>query len=326
MVTTSEVIESWFDQPGSVSPDHCLDPNHPLGVFTSIDNSKPAFTLVTPADPRRFIDFPSNAVEIRFGRRGGDDRWTCTIELQNVRLEYAFAELIAALVNNSADASSADDALFIIGQTLDELRLLFDRRRTRKLNLEQIRGLVAELWCLTRVIEPRIGIAAATNSWRGPLGADQDFAFGGNRYMEVKSRRWNKPQIRVASPEQLDLENGELMLAVAAFDEIEGDGEAGNPVHVAGLVRSIEENPTTEARTVAVLHSSLEALGVDLDDPIYSETAFTTPVVSSFRVGSDFPLLRRSSIPAGIEDVSYTLSLESMGPFKADWFETSDED
>lgn len=318
MTTTAEVLDAWRSSGAGMTNDVCLNTRHPLGVFATLEGDRESFLLIADEDPRIYIRLNSDALNITYRRRTGDLQWVCALTLNNPLLDVAFADLVAAIVNNSAEAGSALDSLMLVGQTIDEMGLLFRFPARSNLSPEKLRGLFAEMWLLSQFAVRAFGPNVAVDSWRGPLRALHDFDFGHSRYLEVKSRHINQVQVSISSESQLDNEAGELYLAVAAFDDLPS-GLSQEGCSLADSAHELEAHPDITAATISVLRSRLAALGVDLANPIYSESRFTKPRTDFYKVDSLFPRISRSSLPPGISRVSYQVSLAAISDLETDW-------
>lgn len=319
MITTADVLESWRASSLGATNDVCLDTSHPLGAFATLEDGRESFLLIADQDPRSFIRLNSHAVEVSCRRRMEDLQWACSLTLTNPLLDLAFAELVAAIVNNSADASSTLDSLILVGQTIDEMGLLFRVPQKPGLTLAQLRGLFAEMWLISRFASISFGPNAAVDGWRGPLGSPHDFDFGHSHYLEVKSRHVNHSRIRISSEKQLFSEAGRLFLAVFAFDDLPPSEEVRDGWSLVDVIREVEEHPATTAATVSVLRGRLALLGVSLDDPRLRETRFTEPAAAMFEVGPSFPRIIPSMVPRGVSEVTYTIALPELSGFETDW-------
>lgn len=315
MVTVEQILELWAQADVAAAKDYCLDVSHPLGVFSSVDGSRPAFLIVSPIDPREFIAFDVDAIDLEITRRDWDMKWVCYFTLLNPRLDVAFAELVSSLVNGSRGAATPQDAMRVVGQSFQELQLLFAIAPHRKPNLQEIRGLFAELWFLANYLAPVIGIQAAVEAWKGPLGATHDFDLYDSRFLEIKSRRWISSKVHISSPAQLSIEHGELTLAIAAFDDsIEAESNS-----VSDLFGEITAATDSTAATIALFMARLGAAGIDSGDEVYKTTRFTTPAIRTYSVTEDFPKLRLDDIPIGISNISYQLDTDHLSVYEAVW-------
>jgi len=117
--------------------------------------------------------------------------------------------------------------------------------------------------------------------------------------------------VHISSVEQLDTAEP-LILAVVTLATLAG-GTASPQTSSLGVSKHGSRKP---GRTSA--HSSgqrLDALGY-LPDPIYSVPMFRLDGTDFYKVDGDFPRLRKSSIPAGNEHVTYDLTLASCAPHR----------
>lgn len=321
MVTVEQILNFWSATSGEDDPkDYCLDVSHPLGFFSSVDEGRQAFLIISPVDPRELISLTVDAIELEIGRREWDGQWVCYFILLNPRLDIAFAELASSLVNNSRDAADATDAMRIVGQSIHELQLLFAIDSKLKPSLQEIRGLFAELWFLRFFLTPKIGLQNAVEAWKGPVGATHDFDLSDSNFCEVKSRRLNTAQVRISSPEQLSLKRGDVTLVVVAFDDSKLLAQRDGSLSIFQLFSNIIAMDECSATSVALLRSRMISAGFNIDDELYRETLFTHPEVQTYSVAEDFPRLRLEDIPVDVSRVSYHLSTERLSSYEFDWF------
>jgi hypothetical protein len=179
------------------------------------------------------------------------------------------------------------------------------------LSSEQIRGLFAELTFLLDMQRHGHELKTAIQSWYGSAGAHQDFCFR-NTSVEVKSLLGvDRNTVRISSEDQLESVSDWLYLRI---------------------YRMTQEDATQAARSlndlVALIHSRIEDVIVSdvFDDkliqygyaplPEYDEPHFVIRDSRSYRVEGDFPRLMRSSLPLGVTNVMYELTLESIDSYK----------
>lgn len=319
MVTVEQILDTWGQSNGQSVADHCLDLDHPLGVFSSVDGDRPSFLIVSPVDPRDYVPLDVDAIRFEVSHRQWDDQWVCSFVLLNPRLDIAFAELVSSLVNHSANAASALDAMRIVGASIQELQLLFAVASRKTPSMQELRGIFAEMWFLCHHLAPSVGVHSAVKSWTGPLGATHDFNLPDSRMIEVKSRRWNHSHIKISSPGQLSIEHGDLVLAIVAFDDSEESAHSEAPLTIGSLQADIVGLDGATAATASLLQSRLGSLGIDVSEGVYQDTYFTTPEVRTFRVTELFPRLRLEHIPPGVSRISYQLDVGRLNPFEIDW-------
>ncbi len=152
---------------------------------------------------------------------------------------------------------------------------------------------------------PLLG-GAAVAGWKGPDGAHQDFQFA-RAWIEVKTTLAKQPQsVRIASERQLDETRAPaLFLHVLALEAHEC-GATTLPVVVAELRGALTGWPAARED----FEESLLAAGyLDQHAPRYESTGYAVRQVQSFRVLGAFPHIVEASLPGGVGEVTYSLSL-----------------
>lgn len=180
----------------------------------------------------------------------------------------------------------------------------FMARKPRPLSPERQLGLMGELWLLDWLLEKGMGVAAL-DAWQGPMHAAQDFLLGAGA-VEVKSSISGTTFLaRINSIEQLDTERTPMYLAALRF-EVADDG-----VDLVAMVAHLRAR-MAEAGLTRVFEA-LTLLSGFLDD--HSQHYLRKLRLSdarAFRVGEDFPCLRRHAVPAQIRKALYTLDVDAI--------------
>ncbi len=224
--------------------------------------------------------------------------------LTEPRFADVFDALAVDLARRVEQAPSASAAVVVLlGQLRRWQRFLAIRRDG--LDPTGQRGLWGELHFLRTLLLPRLG-GAAVEGWKGPEGAHQDFQFA-TTWIEVKTTLAKQPQnVRIASERQLDDTRAPaLYLHVLALESHEG-GTATLPAAVAEIRAALATWPaareTFEDRLIAAGY-------LDRDAPRYATPGYAVRQTQTFRVQGDFPRLVEATLPRGIGDASYSLSL-----------------
>ncbi len=182
------------------------------------------------------------------------------------------------------------------------------------LSEEKQRGLWGELSFLRDHLYPAVG-SAAVLGWRGPEEAHQDFQYPGGA-VEVKTTLAKQPQIvRVTSERQLD-ESGwsRLILAVIALEVREGDGET-----LPQIVQSVRKLLTDDAATREQFEDGLLLYGYhDAHNHRYMSKGYLIRSSGTFNVNDHFPAIRERTLPPGVGNVSYGLSVAACAGFELD--------
>jgi hypothetical protein len=183
----------------------------------------------------------------------------------------------------------------------------------RELSEREVRGLIAELWVMRDLLEPRIGFWNAFQSWVAPNGHPQDFA-GSSGLLETKARlAGSRQQVRISSLEQLDLTQLPLHLLVVEL----------TPSENASIFLSLNEMTDVIVSKGAALGPAHERTVCDtiartgyVPSPSYDRLRYAASGTHAYRVDGTFPALRRSVTDARITAATYTLSVAALGEFE----------
>ncbi|MGQ0467905.1 MAG: PD-(D/E)XK motif protein [Sporichthyaceae bacterium] len=198
----------------------------------------------------------------------------------------------------------------------------------RVLSKHEQMGLIAELEVLERSLAPQVGLAAGLLHWFGPLDGPKDFELG-TVAVEVKARRGGAAAaVKISSEDQLDASGfARMYLAVVQVDEAMGSETAA--VTLAGRIAALREGvASTAPEAVELLESRLAGAGYR-DEDEYA-TAWLVAETVLYEVRDGFPALTPGGLPVGVDRVSYSLSLASLAPYRAEpsdlstWLESGD--
>lgn len=296
-----------------------VDADHPLRlVYGATDNGEALFFSITETKPG--LPDLSSVVEVERGVRKIDGKWTLSLTLRDARFQEVFMRLCEDLARRSATAISEPQAMNYFLAGVAEWKQLLRNPLDDRLSLEEIRGLVAELWFGFRHLSQHHSVGTVLAAWTGPMGSPQDFNFPGGRTFEVKSAYTDTKSIRVSSAEQLDVGDRQLTLAVVGVER--SASGLPNALSLPSLVAEVEARVRAEA-SVTDLYQRLDALRLSIADEYYSDFWFEITSLRSFQVTPEFPAIRRSHLTAGVEDVTYSVMLSSMTAFLVD--EDADE-
>ncbi|MEW5747551.1 MAG: PD-(D/E)XK motif protein [Candidatus Thermoplasmatota archaeon] len=188
----------------------------------------------------------------------------------------------------------------------------FERWNQEGMTLERQRGLLGELEFLDMLLRRQIPIFTSVSSWKGCDGGVHDFALGRNA-IEVKTTVMKEPRkVRINSERQLDdghLES--LVLFVVTLQETEANGVT-LPDKISEL-RKVLENDMNAA---SLFETHLISSGyVDSDAEKYT-SGYVIKKKESFAIKNGFP--RIVSLPSGLGDLQYTLTLSACEPYRID--------
>lgn len=229
---------------------------------------------------------------------------------QNVDLFFALCHsLLAELVEAKTSASALDTAL----NHLRRWKAFLSGRNARILTIEEIRGLVAELWFLLQLADTELSTKGAVQAWHGPERIQQDFIFG-DLAVEVKSLVATDPRtVRVSSENQLDSSQSDLFLLVVYVKEVgDSEGKSLNQIVAEAHSRLSGTDAAFEFESKLA-----ECAFVPLQE--YDSPHFEVVGKQGYTVGAGFPRITRSQLTNGVVRVKYQIELEHLEPFKCEF-------
>lgn len=284
--------------------------DHPLELYLGASDLGMARLQVRTAEKP---NLPHLSDVVVVDRAQISDAWVLTLTLQDRRFEEVFIRLAIHVVDRTRSASSEHQALQVMDLILDQWKRLMTPAPLRRLGLDTLRGLVGELWFLIHRCADGRPFDQALEGWSGPLGAPQDFWFRESGFHELKSIGAGSRTVKITSAEQLD--EDQLELVVLLLPQVpEGSGNAVNLLDLVGRAKGLLDLVDAPADD---LEMRIKRMGVDLTDPYYAETWFEVRSLSTYDVPPDFPAIRASQLPLGVERVRYQVHLPAIEQFKA---------
>ena len=280
-------------------------------VFAQNVGGRPAIVLELAETLPQFVDGARGftvSVDVR-----DDGTSYLRIASNEKGLRPAFSALCRHLLSESGKAASFPAALEAFLTALEGFRILLARQGGR-LGEEGIRGLFAELIILRRILELGLEPIAALRAWNGPYRNSKDFIFVSGHCLEVKSAHRPATQVRITSVEQLETPDVTLQLAVVPMERA-NPSDAG-AIALTSLISSLTDLVSGSLEGSEMWSDALEAIAIDLTDDYYGEWWFVPGDESVFDVKGGFPRVSRGSVPPGISDVSYTLELSALEPYR----------
>lgn len=309
-MSDTSLIDGWRTGLDSHAPGlHLADPLHPLEMYVgAADTGAARFVVRSKVKPTKPV-----LSEIVLVERHEDSshRWNLVFTLQDRKFREVFLRLFDDCHSRSADAPNEAVALDSIGAVIDEWRRLMKPRQMGRLSMDELRGLIGELWLVSNRFSLSRSMEAAVVGWLGPLGLPQDFWYPEDGFHEAKSIGPLTTRIKVTSEQQLDAADLELLvLRVANTDDA-----AEGAVNLLKLVSKLRAGLTAEAISHDILEERLTALGVDLGDPFYEDTWFVVSSLTRYSVTDGFPAIRASGLPEGLDRVKYQLTVSDLAEF-----------
>jgi hypothetical protein len=299
--------DSWvgrrIEMQHSLAPFWALHPNGAPGiVIRELDTSAVPVELPRPRGIAVAVD------------RIDDSNSTLTMFLQTPPDRDVFQKLCLDIVSHAAEASNRHDASVRIFSRLRRWQSLLGLARGNEMTDQEVRGLLGELWFLTRILRPRLGLGGALAAWVAPQRHPQDFALPKGVF-EIKSRlTGSRAEVSISSLEQLEQLHLPLCLVVvelAPSDQV--DALSLNELCVQ-LLRDAELGGDA---MLEAAHRALADRGY-VASPKYDALTYRAAGSTTFTVANSFPRLLRNQTDPRITQVTYTLALTDLVEFHRD--------
>ena len=296
---------------------HLADSGHPLQLFIgTTDQGAPRMVIRTGTRPTK--PTLSNVVLVeRYEDKGG--KWNLSFTLQDRKFDEVFLRLADDVHARSAVAPNEQAALDRVGVVFDEWRRLLRPRASGLLSMEELRGLVGELWLILNEFSRTRSIEAAIEGWLGPMGLPQDFWYDGDGFREAKAIGPSMTRVKISSEHQLDAEDLELIVLQVANTDEQTVGAINLPSLVSRALTALSDI----GASADVLHERLARLGVDVTEAFYQDTWFVVARITNYGVNDGFPRITAAALPTGVTRVIYQIELVAIEEFKSSETEVS---
>jgi len=295
-----------------------IDLPHALDVFAAIregDGTRAIlFECPIAAAPSWRMRFESEGLALTDERDASDKKMRVSLALERADLESIALVIADDLVESSAEAAHAAEAITAVAARLTAWQTCLERRKDG-FGRERMLGLFGELVVLERLASA-IGFDRAIGFWSGPNRGLHDFEAAGEA-IEVKTSAGSSGLVRVHSLDQLD-DAGLRALTLCRVVVVPDD----QGVDLDGIVSRVRAtadalgHPIRRALDTRLLMTGyvgehgradrLERLGVS--------------TVEGYRIQDGFPRVTRSGVPLGIVAASY-----NVDPAAADAFKMTDD-
>lgn len=281
---------------------------HPIAWFIGFDGEgRYSLFAITKTQPKAVSS--TNLISVFIGKRKDND-YGITFSLQEKKALDLFVHFCDDMVDASRCVIKAEHVADFICARYEVWQKAFTKTRGSLLSFEQIKGLLGEMCFLKMKMIPIVGQEKALDSWSGIELTDQDFICEGT-WFEVKTTVSGSTSVKISSIEQLDVDT-EGHLAVIRLDKTsEADPARITLNSMCNLLIETFDLQVLKERFITRLLS----YGY-YPDKGYDRIGFKYNGMSIYRVGTDFPCIRKKSIPAAVEYVKYELSLAAIDNFK----------
>lgn len=233
--------------------------------------------------------------------------------LQSAHVDL-FSALVLDLMGHLATCTQASEAAGRLVDRLSRWQHFFRTGNLDGLTEEEQRGLFGELSLLRSLLIPAVGARRAAYCWVGPLAHSQDFQLDGVA-IESKCTGSAEPlMVEIHGARQLD-DRGldHLLLHVLAVDVRQGAGETLNAL-VDAVRSALDVEPAARARFESCL---FDAGYLDAHSDRYERLGYAPRREAFFTVvGDRFPRITERTLPAGIGNLRYSVSLDACAEWK----------
>ena len=291
---------------------------HPRITFLAQNfNGRAALIARLPLRPEQVVP-DGRGFSITTDRSGSDD--FVRIASIDSGVSLLFLKLVDYILERTAQVDSGLDSGGLLVAAINEFKR-FSQRRPGRLSEDEIRGLFAELLLLLHL---QGGHANRTwdvfASWGGPFGALHDFEFAAGNAIEVKSTHRPPAEIRISPPAQTSPLPDGLELVVLPLERVAID--TGTTVRFVDVMNEVSGLASAHGGDVLELwEAALTATGLDATDEYYEQWRFVTGDWLRFVISDAFPRINDDAVPDGVVKVAYSLRLDSLTEFAADFDE-----
>ena len=287
-----------------------VDPSHPIAWYIGMDSSnRYSLFAITDSQPKAISS--TKMMSVYLGNRK-DGKYGITFSLIEKRNLDLFVHFCDDMISYSRNILRPEHAADFICSRYLLWQKAFTRTNGKLLSFEQIKGLIGELCFLKMWMLPKYGPDKAIESWSGIEATDQDFTCD-DTWFEVKSTVSGSPTVKISSVEQLDVSRDGHLVVVILDKTSDADTSKITLNSMVDVV--IESIPSKVLQDN--LKNRLLAYGYFYDKE-YEKYGFKYNGMTLYSVNSEFPCLRKSSIPVAVQNAKYELSLAAIDVFKED--------
>lgn len=282
-----------------------------LDVYAGITDSHMVLLAVGLSSRPPAVALQSGALDY-FRRQRADGSWLMVLRLKVRELEPVFGRLCQDLIDATTLVRTQKELVALMLARLKLWETLFSGTEGGLLQLNQIRGLIAELLVLESILDKGMrGRTDAVEGWVGPSRADRDFEYP-DLSLEVKSLFPGRRGVTISSLMQLSSHGPLVLVAIILMAEGKNESEA---FCLNTLVGRIEGRVSKDASALSLFKEKMILAGY-VENPRYDVDWFVFSSMRSFDVIEGFPRLVAGKVPEGIISASYEIDLASLSNFE----------
>lgn len=225
-----------------------------------------------------------------------------------------FYSIIMDIIRETKTIKSHSDGMSVITKRLKTWQNFLKSKQELLWSEEKIKGLIGELYFLSKFLIPRFGAEDALSFWTGPEGSPQDFVIN-NTAVEIKSKSGGSaPHITISSENQLSTQLEKLFLFVVTLSS--ADSNHKDKINLQSMINQIFELITpSSSKTISRFQDMLLNLGY-ISNSKYSEFNYLISAENIFSISDGFPRICPEDVAKGISKVTYSISMSACRPFE----------
>lgn len=238
-----------------------------------------------------------------------------TIRLEDSTQKELFLRLCEDLIDRALREHEKLTAFRIVCARLKRWQEFLSRGRKDVLSPNEVRGLFAELTYLSESLDSGdFSDDEVVKGWLGPELGQHDFVIG-DKAVEIKALAGSdRDRVRISSEDQLVSHLGTLLLRLYFLADVKdpSGSESLNEIVRRLYVRLGDDPVTYDWFAVRLAQAGY------IDVPHYDTPRFRVVDVRAYHVREGFPRIAPSDLPAGVEDVSYSILLAAIESYRTD--------
>lgn len=229
------------------------------------------------------------------------------------RIHPAFVTVISEAFEKSVCCRTEAESVEAFFREIDEFRRHFAPDR-RGHSAAQLRGIVAELLTVDRLVASGMDPRTVMRAWQGPYMGTWDFVLGASSALEVKSTGIGGQTITISSRAQLDPDDVDLQLVVWPIADV--DPNQVGSVSLGCLVERVATRLAAYSSASDLFHDAIEALGLGNADTDYAGSAYQWGELKCLNITDEFPLVAKEALPPEVRSFEFSLDLASLERFQ----------
>lgn len=285
-----------------------IDENHILDLFIGNDQlGRLTLLLVNPFEPNKVTS--TNVIDVFVGQRV-DKQWAISFSLKDKQYEEIFINFCFDIFESSKNLKESKNGVSFILARYKNWQNMLLKMNSGLLNINEIKGLIGELYFLKNFMAKEYNYEKAINSWLGPFKADQDFVIE-DKWFEVKSTTKDSLKVKISSIPQLDSKiDGNLVIL-----RLEKTSTTDcNKITLNSIVNSIVKEISDDQLSQNLL-DILQLHGY-INREEYNDMCFRYEGIDRYIVNKDFPCVRQVNLPSSVFIESYELYISALDVFK----------